>query len=118
MEDFGYTGDTLTGDEIREGNYIPPQGTDEHTHLFLRCLKRPSHVPDGTIPTKFSTVYYINWWKTRRKRTSRSLSGRYFEHYKVLHLLHKNIKMCLPVWKIFHTTPDTLPQDGRKLLMY
>ena len=54
LEDFGYTGNTKSGDEVTDGTYIPPQGTDEYTKLFLRCARRPAHVLDLTISDRFT----------------------------------------------------------------
>ena len=89
IAEFGYTGDTTAGDEVTEGTYIPPTNTDKYTKLFLSCLSRPDNIQDNMIPTKFSTQDYVTRWKLRRKRTSSSVSGRYFGHYKMLHILPK-----------------------------
>ena len=45
LEETGYTGDTIAGDAVTEGTYIPPSNTDEHTKLVLQCMKRLDHVP-------------------------------------------------------------------------
>ena len=45
LEEFEYTGDTIAGDEVTAGTYIPPPQTNEYTQLFLKGLKRPDHVP-------------------------------------------------------------------------
>ena len=89
LDEFGYTGDTKAGDEVTAGTYIPPEGTDEYTKLFLKCARRPAHVPDLTISDKFSTKNYIKRWKSRREKTSSSQSGRHFGHYKVQHKLRQ-----------------------------
>ena len=89
LEDFGYTGDTQAGDSVTTGTYIPPEGKDEYTKLFLKCAQRTSHVPDLTISDRFSTKKYIKRWKCRREKTSSSQSGRHFGHYKVQHKLRK-----------------------------
>ena len=39
LEEFGYTGDTKSGDEVTDGTYILPQGTDEYTKLFFKCAR-------------------------------------------------------------------------------
>ena len=87
VAEFVYTGNTQTGDKVASCTFSPPAGTDEYTKLFLKCLKRPSHVPDCTISDVFSTADYVNRWKTRREKSSSSASDRHFRHYKVLHLL-------------------------------
>ena len=68
---------------------IAPLGTDEYTKLFLKCARRPAHVPNLTISDKFSTKNYIKRWNSRREKTSSSQSGRHFGHYKVQHKLRK-----------------------------
>ena len=70
LEDFGYTGDTKAGDEVTAGTYIPPQGTDEYTKLFLKCARQPAHVADLTISDRFTTKNYIKRWQSRREKTS------------------------------------------------
>ena len=83
MEAFGYTGDTVAGDAVTAGTYVPPVDTDEYTKLFLKCMKRPEHVPDKTINEVYSTKDYVHRWKLRRENTSSSRSGRHFGHYKI-----------------------------------
>ena len=65
VEEFGYTGDTTAGDEVTAGTYVPPHATDEYTKLFLKCMKRPDHVPESSIAEIFSTDDYVNKWKCR-----------------------------------------------------
>jgi len=89
LNEFGYTGDTAAGDQVTAGTYIPPEGTDEYTKLFLKCAQRPAHVPDNTISDRFTTKNYIKRWKSRREKTSSSQSGRHFGHYKVQSKLRK-----------------------------
>ena len=87
VAEFGYTGDTAAGDAVTLGSYTDPTTTDEHTTLLLSCMKQPKGIADEMIPSKFSTHDYVHRWKSRRERTSSSISGRHFGHYKVLHLL-------------------------------
>ena len=112
LDEFGYTGDTKAGDEVTTGTYIPPEGTDEYTKLFLKCSRRPAHVPDLKISDKFSTKSYIKRWKSRREKTSSSQSGRHFGHYKVQHKLRS-----LWVWPTYHIVQGTLSNTGGRLLM-
>ena len=56
----GYTGDKKSGYEVTAGTYIPPQGTDEYTKLFLKCARQPAHVPDLTISERFITTTISN----------------------------------------------------------
>jgi len=61
LEAFGYTGDTAAGDVVTAGTYIQPSETDEYTKLFLKCMKRPNHVPESAIPDVISTKNYVRW---------------------------------------------------------
>ena len=92
LKAFGYRGDTVRGDEVTAGTYIPPPDTDEYTKLFLKCMKRPDHVPESAIPDIFSTNDYVKRWKSRREKTSSSRSGRHFGHYKLQHKLKQKYK--------------------------
>ena len=49
LEEFGCTGDTIAGYDVTEGTYVPPSNTDEHTNIFLQCMKRPDHVPETAV---------------------------------------------------------------------
>lgn len=89
MAEFGYTRDTITGGEVTECTHIPLDATDEYTKLFLSCMSQPTNIQDNMIPSKLTTLEYVNRWETRRERTSSSISGRNFGHYKVLHQLPK-----------------------------
>ena len=59
LNNFGYTGDIIAGDEVTAGIYIPPPDTDEHINFFLKCMQHPKHVPDATIIDSFTTEDYI-----------------------------------------------------------
>lgn len=60
VTEFKYTGKTITGNEVTEGKYTPPHGTDEHTQLFLQYMQRTTHILNCTISTKFTTDDYVN----------------------------------------------------------
>ena len=59
LEEFDYTGNTITGDEVTAGTYIPFPNTDKHTKLFLERMKRPDHVPETIVKDIFTTKYYV-----------------------------------------------------------
>ena len=52
------------GDDVTASTYIPPDNVDEHMKLFMKCLKLPDSVPDGTIPDYFSIEDYVHCWYT------------------------------------------------------
>ena len=75
LNDFGYTGDAIAGDEITARTYVPLPDTDEYTKLFLKCIQCPKHVPDATVSNYFTTEDDVTRWKYRREKISSSYSG-------------------------------------------
>ena len=70
LDDFGYNGDTKASDEVTAGTYIPPQGTDEYTKLFLKCARQLAHVATLTVSDRFTRKPYIKRWQSKREKTS------------------------------------------------
>ena len=68
MNNFGYKGDTRAGDEVTTGTYVPPEGTDEYTKLFIKCAQRLSYVPYNTISDTLSTKNYIKRWQSKQEK--------------------------------------------------
>ena len=81
---IGYTGDTIAGEQITEGTFETPSCVDKYTKLFLQCLKKGDNVKDGEIQFKPTLQHFVHEWSKRRERTSSSVSGRHFGHYKCI----------------------------------
>ena len=53
-EDIGYDGTSMICQQILEGTYITPPGTNEYTSAYLQELKRPEHIhktPKAAVST-------------------------------------------------------------------
>lgn len=53
LNDFGFAGDTISGDESTAGIYIyiyiPAPDTDEHTITYFKCMKRHDHITEKLL---------------------------------------------------------------------
>ena len=97
VQEFGYIGDTVAGDEVTAGIYNPPTAVDEHTKLFLHCCSRPPQVLCDDKVIQMSPQEYADRWSTCREKTSSSPSGRHFGHYKCLHKMSLRTKTIFSV---------------------
>jgi len=66
---------------ILEGTYICPPDTDDYTRQFIDALRWPALRPE-LISTILSPDAFCAHWKRARERTSSSISGLHFGHYK------------------------------------
>ena len=80
--DLGYLGNTDSAQNILDGTYIPPQGTNRYTEEFLQQLKYDpkafNEPPTATLPTRD----YVSGWKKKKEFTSAGKSGWTFSHSK------------------------------------
>ena len=80
--DLGYLGDTASAQQILEGTYTPPAGTDQYTTEYLQHLQYDpkAHInpPVATLPTN----EYIKGWKKKKEFTSAGKTGWTFSHSK------------------------------------
>ena len=83
LSDLGYLADTLAAEEILQGTYVCPPGTDEYTQDFLQFLQRSPNVSAlDQIDTSFTREDFRAHWKKSNERTSSSISTLHFGHYK------------------------------------
>jgi hypothetical protein len=77
----GLTGTSLAAQQILDGTFICLAGVDETTQLLIKLLKRPA---DGVlcIETTITCKDFQQYWKRARQRTSSSMSGLHFGHWK------------------------------------
>ena len=61
-EDIGYDGTSNVCQQILNGVYISPQGTDAYTTAYLQELKRPPELVD-TPTTAMETSTFQSGWK-------------------------------------------------------
>jgi len=67
--------------EILEGTYVCPPDTDEYTRQFIEALKWPVLRPT-MVSSILSTEAFCTHWRRAKERTSSSISGLHFGHYK------------------------------------
>ena len=85
LSDLGYLADTEAAKQILNGTYVCPPGTDNFTCNFLQCLQHPPNGgPEDRILMTFTKDDFRDYWKKLKERTSFSLSGLHFGHYKAV----------------------------------
>ena len=83
LSDLGYFGDTMVAQQILDGTYECPDGMDDYTREFLQSLQQSRHIsPDEQIDTDITKEDFQAYWKKAQERTSSSMSGLHFGHYK------------------------------------
>ena len=68
-------------DQILQGTFAPPPGTDPYSARLIQALRSCDSVPSNT---RWSVSFdeYCQFGKRRRETTSSSISGVHFGHYK------------------------------------
>ena len=77
---LGFLAETDFANNILNGNFKTETDMDEYTNNFLHFIGKRSQLP--TISADVLRKYFITIWKGVREKTSSSLSGRHFGHYK------------------------------------
>ena len=81
--DLGYLAVTDTAQEVLEGTYQPPEGTDAETVGMLRLIAEVAakmrHHPIAVTITKED---FIQYWRRASEKTSSSYSNLHFGHWK------------------------------------
>ena len=77
---LGFLASKEIANNIRSGNFVPDPNLDTYTNCFLSFVSNRSQLPQ--ISASVLTKDFIGYWKGARERTSSSLSGRHFGHYK------------------------------------
>jgi len=80
---LGFLADTDAARCILNGTYVCPPGVGECTKEFLQSLKvlEPRELED-LIPMTVSKEDYQRHWRRSREKTSSSMSGLHFGHWK------------------------------------
>jgi len=85
LSELSMLGAMEAADQILTGTNVCPPGVDEHTWNFIESLKALSSLSLPGAPTKditFSNEDFQTFWKKCNKRTSSSISGLHYGHYK------------------------------------
>jgi len=77
---LGSFGDSAAAESVLNGSFVCPPEVDAFTRHFLQTLQRPR--AHSQISLEISCDDFISYWHRARERTSSSLSGAHFGHYK------------------------------------
>jgi hypothetical protein len=81
--ELGYLGITAAARQILAGTYVPPPGVDTITRQFLSALKASAPLdPANRISCEITRQDFQQHWRRAKERTSSSLSGLHYGHYK------------------------------------
>ena len=112
LAEFGYTGNTCAGDEVTAGTYIPPPDTDEYAKLLLKCVKRPSHVPETTIKTPSVHLIMCNGESVGERKHQAAEVAVILVTIKFNLNCEKNTRIYLRPWLIFLTVLAIQSNNG------
>jgi hypothetical protein len=80
---LGYLGTTEAAHQILSGTYVPPLGVDAVTCEFLAALQATAPLdPANHTSCEITRQDFQQHWRKARERTSSSLSGLHYGHYK------------------------------------
>ena len=79
-EKLGVLAQNELAQTILDSSYIPDPQLDNYTNKFLSFISSRSQLPSVSAAVHQSD--FISYWKGAREKTSSSLSGRHFGHYK------------------------------------
>ena len=77
---IGYLGNTPLADSIVQGTFNPSPDLDTYTQKFLNIIGKRPTLP--SISSNISNHDFQRYWRRCREKTSSSMSGRHFGHYK------------------------------------
>ena len=85
QHDFGFLGNTTACQQLLQGTYVIPPGTDHHTASLLQLIidtsQRMKHI---SLSNSISPDDFISYWSSRQEKTSSSYSGLHFGHWKAV----------------------------------
>ena len=80
---LGFLGTSVAARQILAGTFVPPPGIDAITREFLVSLKASAPLnPANRISCEITHQDFQQHWRKSRERTSSSLSGLHYGHYK------------------------------------
>jgi exonuclease III len=77
---FGFIGNSDAADQVLQGTFVPPPGTDRCTVLLLNHMVRPPNMPSS--PTLISTSSNSSAWKKAKEYTTGGKSMIHFGMFK------------------------------------
>ena len=89
-KDLGRLGDTPEANDILNGRYTPPPGTNQYVAEFLQHLKYDKNAFNDPPQEIVSTQDYTTGWKKKKERISAGKSGWTFSHSKTC-IMNKSV---------------------------
>ena len=81
--EFGYQANTEAGRQVLNGSYDYDEDFDESSKELLVEITRVSEIiPARSVDTNLRRVGWQRRWSKAKEKTSSSVSGRHFSHYK------------------------------------
>ena len=77
---LGYLADTPFAESVLNGTFNKDPHLDDYTNTFLAMIGDRTNMPQ--IPISVTCTDFQDYWKGCREKTSSSMSGRHFGHYK------------------------------------
>ena len=83
LSEIGLLADTEAAQEVLEGTWSPPEGTDIYTRLLLQEMKMPDVLRVATpMVSSISVDDHIQGWEKQKEQISSAPEGLHFGHYK------------------------------------
>jgi hypothetical protein len=79
---LGPTGNSVAGEQILDGTYIPPTNTPPYTRDFFAQLQKPPQLFAPPLQATMTTKEFQTGWKRMKESTSAGISGLHFGHMK------------------------------------
>ena len=74
---------TEAAQEVLDGTWLPPEGTDIYTRLLLQEMKMPDVLRNATpMVSSISVDNHIQGWERQKEQVSSAPKGLHFGHYK------------------------------------
>ena len=75
--------DTAAAQAILQGTYVVSAETDDYTREFLQTIQASAPLdPQLQLSCEITKEDYQHYWKKPKERTSSSISGLHYGHYK------------------------------------
>jgi hypothetical protein len=75
--------DTVAAWAFLQGTYVVPEETDDYTREFLHTTQASAPLdPQSQLSCEITKEDFQCYWKKPRERTSSSISGLHYGHYK------------------------------------
>ena len=107
LDELGLLGDSPAARQILEGTYQPSATVDDYTREIIGLLTPKGDSPP--VDLSISVEDFVWYWTRARERTSSSVSGRHFGHYKAATknptLASVHAKMCQIAYSKGHSLP-------------